>query len=214
MKQKFNLTQEQFEAKHTKMLIKGMKANKVFSYPKELFDRLRPFCIGGFPASIMLFINEMCNGKCYDRAMLMQLAFKDATVVHADINSLRCQKDCISPEHAFVETKAFGGNRTWVIDTSIGLIYEKNFYYKIENPKINKVFTKEQCMQNPDIVDILASNFENDKYALPLYLSTIESAKAPSPRRDKASNASFAVSCIYAGNMLKSKFAAASTNKL
>ena len=37
MKQKFNLTQEQFEAKHTKMLIKGMKANKVFSYPKELF---------------------------------------------------------------------------------------------------------------------------------------------------------------------------------
>ena len=34
----------------------GMKHGKVFPYPDQLFDRLRPFNVGGFPASILFYI--------------------------------------------------------------------------------------------------------------------------------------------------------------
>jgi len=163
--------------KHTKQLVWGFKHKLVFPYPDSLFDHLRPFCVGGFPASIMLFVNEMCNGHCYDRARLMQLAFEDAKIVHADIESLRVISTRPGDaEHAFVETTDFGGGRTWVVDTSVGLIFDKDFYYKIERPKINHTFSKDFCMKDPEIVSILASDFEKDKYALALYMEFVENA--------------------------------------
>ncbi len=170
---------KKFQKKHTKYLVHGFKNKLVFPYPDVLFNALRPFQLGGLPASIVLFDNELCNGKCYDRARLMSLAFDDATVVHADINSLRVQ-DCGSPEHAFLETKAFGGGRTWVIDTSIGLIFDKDYYYKFEQPKINHVFPKEVLKKDPMLHEIVASNFANDKYMLPIYLPNVEASIAHS----------------------------------
>jgi len=158
-----------------RMFYYGMKHGKVFPYPDQLFDRLRPYNVGGFPASILLFENELCNGHCYDRAMLMQLPFEDARVVHADIETLRITCGEEHAEHAFVETEEFGGNKTWVIDTSMGLIYDKDFYYKLEKiKKVNRVFSKEECMSHPDIIDNLAIDFERDKYALTLTLPLIE----------------------------------------
>jgi len=156
------------------MIYYGFRHNKIFPYPDELFDRLRPYNFGGFPASIALFNNEMCNGHCYDRAMLMQLPFEDAVVVHADIESLRITYGKEEAGHAFVETKDFGGGKTWVIDTSIGLIFDKDYYYKMEKPTIKCVRTKEQCMQNPEIVEGLAINFDNDKFTLPITMPLIE----------------------------------------
>lgn len=167
---------KKFEKRHTKMLVYGFKHNLVFPYPDKLFNALRPYCLGGLPASIVLFENELCNGKCYDRARLMSLAFDDATVVHANINSLRVQNYGGSPEHAFVETKALGGGKTWVIDTSIGLIFDKDYYYKFEEPEINFVFTKNDLMKDPMLLDIIASDFEKDKYILPLTLPFVENA--------------------------------------
>lgn len=167
---------EKFEKKHTKMLVYGFKHKLVFPYPNELFDALRPYALGGLPASIVLFDNELCNGKCYDRARLMSLAFADAKVVHADINSLRVQAGVENPEHAFVETKEFGGGRTWVVDTSIGLVFDKDYYYKFEEPKINHEFPKDFLMKDPMIHGIIASNFENDKYTLPIYLPNVENS--------------------------------------
>ena len=158
------------------LIFNGLENKKVFPYPSALFDALRPYDVGGFPASIMLFVNEMCNGKCYDRAMLMQLAFDNCQVVHADIESLRITAGEELAEHAFVETTDFGGGKTWVVDTSIGLIYEKEYFYEIEKPKVNRVFTKKQCMANPEVKDIIVSNFEEDKYALPMWLPSVEAA--------------------------------------
>jgi len=158
------------------MLYYGLTHKQAFMYPDELFERLRPFNVGGFPASILLFENELCNGHCYDRAMLMQLPFKDARVVHADIEHLRITCGEKYAEHAFVETEEFGGGKTWVIDTSMGLIYDKDLYYRIEKPKVNRVFTKEECMKHPEIVENLAGDFEKDKWALTLTLPLIENA--------------------------------------
>ncbi len=169
-----------FQEKRNRDIAKGLKSGKVFPYPMNLIDRLRPFHYGGFPLSIMMMINELCNGKCYDRAKLMSLAFSDAKVVYADIESLRLSGNKKSgeryAEHAFVETEEFGGGKTWVIDTSAGLIFEKKFFYDLENVSINYVFSKEELMKTEIINSVLTSNFENDKYALVLTLPLIEQA--------------------------------------
>ena len=165
---------KKFEKKHTKMLSYGIKHKLIFTYPDILFDRLRPYHVGGLPASIMLFITELCNGKCYDRSLLMQLALKDCEIVHADIETLRVTAGESSAEHSFVVTRDFGGGKEWVVDTSMCLIYDKNYYYKFEKPKINRVISKEECMDFIGTKEIIAGNFENDKYMLPLYLPFIE----------------------------------------
>ena len=106
----------------------------------------------------------------------MQLAFDNCQVVHADIESLRQIDDGRDAEHSFVETDAFGGRRRWVVDTSIGLIFDKNFYYRLEKPKVNRVISKEDCMEDARIKEILASDFEQDKYILPITLPFIQQA--------------------------------------
>ena len=163
-------------AKQNKMLIHGLKNGLIFPYPDALFDKLRPYHLAGLPISIMLLINELCNGYCYDRSMLMQLAFENCEVVHADIECLRITAGKEFAEHSFVETTDFGGEKTWVVDTSTGLVYDKDYYYKIEKPKINHRISKEQCMQSHYIQEIIASDFEKEKYTLPLCLPFIEKA--------------------------------------
>ena len=167
---------EELEQKHREWLIKGLKENKVFAFPDVLFDYLRPYSFGGLPVSILLLITEMNNGHCYDRAMLMQLAFDKCRMVYANTESLRIRYGEEGAEHAYIETDEFGGGKTWVVDTSTGLIYEKEYFNEFEKPKVNRVFTKEECMQSKYIQDILASDFEKDKWSLVLTLPMIESA--------------------------------------
>ena len=60
----------------------------------------------------------------------MTLALNNCRVVHANIDSLCAIGPENMAEHAFVETNEFGGGKEWVIDTSIGLIFDKSYYYK------------------------------------------------------------------------------------
>ncbi len=175
--QKLIKEQEKKLKKIQDKLVWGMKHKKVFTYPTALIDTLRPYHVGGLPVSILVLVNEMCNGFCYDRATLMSLAFDDAKIIHGNIDSLRITSGGEEyAEHAVVETKAFGGNKSWIVDTSIGLIYDKDFYFKLENVSINREFTKEQIMNSYDVKSILAGDFEKDKWALALYLPMVESA--------------------------------------
>lgn len=187
---------QNFLKNRDRLLVKGMKKGLVHRYPDILFDYLRPYSLGGMPASIVLFINELCNGKCYDRAELMSLAFDDAIVVHGDIESLRFIADGVSPEHAFVITKQFGGDKEWVVDTSAGLIFDKNFYYKLEKVKENNRYTKEEVMNFSEIKSIIASvnTFNDDKYMLTLTLPNIEKA---------VKNSNHIGTCLYRDKILK-----------
>ncbi len=177
-----NLSKEQLKKLNSihKKLIKGAKHRKVFTYIPALIDRLRPYQIGGLPVSILLLITELCNGFCYDRSLLMSFAFNDAKIVHGNIESLRITGGEEFAEHSFVETKEFGGNKTWVVDTSIGLIYDKDFYYDLEKVTVNTEISKEEIMDSYAAKSIIAGDFEQDKYALPLYLPFIEAAVANS----------------------------------
>lgn len=165
----------------------GIKNGLILPYDNRLIENLRNTYYGGLPASILLLHSNLSNGHCYDRGTLITLGFEedDFKVVNANINNLRLNPKYIDQyrngklsedysNHCFAERTKNDGT-IWVYDTSIGLVFEKNLYYKIEKPKITKINDKEATL------DFLYHDFqkdsdiERDKYTLPLILPNIES---------------------------------------
>lgn len=162
---------KKYQEEQLALLKEGFEKGYISLYPDSVFDRLRPFSIGGIPLSLFLFLPELCNGYCYDRSMLMQLAFAKCHVVHADIEGLRVQD--VEAEHSYVVTNQIEDG-PWVLDTSTGLMYKKFWYDKMEKPKVNCIIPKRTCMKNPDILGILTTDYNQDKYALLLTMPIIE----------------------------------------
>lgn len=181
MKRSDNLTDEEFEAlriKHVNQVINGLKKGKVMPFSQELFEALRPYSYGGYPASLLIFTPELCNGFCYDRAELVSLAFDDCRIVISEIESLRAQKvDCA--DHCYVETEDNEGT-TWIVDTSVGYFIRKDYFEKIEKPVVKKVVPKAEIMERLEIQILLAENFEDTKWNLvhlmPIYELVIKNS--------------------------------------
>lgn len=176
--------------RHARLMKFGFKFGLICGYGEKIIENLRNVYYGGIPASIILLNRRMCVGKCYDRAVLACLGLEeyDYRVVHANIDSIRYNKKCLSeikywmeqgekisdkyPNHCFVEVDFDG--RMWVIDTTDGLIYDKKLYYLINNPEVNCIRTKEETLEFPDYVDIKEADFERDKWIVPELLPIIE----------------------------------------
>ena len=170
--------------KSEKLLLWGLKHGYIALYNDELIEKLRAIYYGGIPASIILLSKGMCNGHCYDRALLMSRAFLDekgdVQLLYASIDSLRLNPkfiddtDPLYADHCIVEVTSEDGNH-FIIDTSAGLVYDKKLYWLMEHPKIRKINKKDSIIKfvesegyyNPE-------NIERDKYALPLILPMIE----------------------------------------
>ena len=125
----------------------------------------------------------MTNGHCYDRALLLSRAFlddeEDVKLLYASIDSLKLNQkficdDPLYADHCIVERTTKDG-RKLIYDTSSGFIYDKDFYWKMENPVVRnengKQFIK-QFMKKED--ELYPEDIERDKYIAPLILSTIE----------------------------------------
>lgn len=134
---------------------------------------------------------KLSNGHCYDRGTLVTLGFEDDDfqVVDADIDSLRLNPQYIDKyrngngskhfaNHCFAERTLKNGT-TWVYDTSVGLVFEKSLYYKLENPQITKVNDKETTLKFLYHDFQQDSDIERDKYALPLILPNLENCLMP-----------------------------------
>lgn len=182
----------EFIFKEEKMLfLYGIKNGLIHFFEKNLIENLRHVYYGGVPASIILLSRVLCGGYCYDRSLLITLGFDeddDFKLVNGTIDGIKLSPYYIDNNsrnfdgtpnihygnHSFAERKTKDG-RVFVYDTTIGLVIEKNLYYKIENPKINKINDKKAIFDFFEYQDIKHSNLENDKYILPLILPKIES---------------------------------------
>lgn len=169
--------------KKQKLLIWGLKNRLITPYDEQLIKKLRNVYYGGIPASIILLSNKISNGHCYDRALLMSKAFLDEedniNLIYADIDSLKLNPKYISDsptyaDHCFVERITKEG-RSFIYDTSSGLIYDKKIYWLMEHPKVRKINNKESIIKfiNED-KEIHSEYLENDKYIAPLILPIIE----------------------------------------
>lgn len=180
-----------FNKKYNILFLYGVKHGLIQPYSDELLDTLRHFYYGGIPASILLLYEKICNGYCLDRGPLVTLGFEDDSfkVIDANINSLRLNPQYIGEFrkglldenyaiHCFAERTTKDG-LTWVYDTSAGLVFEKNLYYKMEQPQLVKVNDEKATMEflRADFLDDM--DIERDKYALHIILPMIESNLVP-----------------------------------
>lgn len=184
MKEKlYQLRWNLFYKKYIQYVKYGFKKGLVNTYEDELIENLRHVYYGGIPASIIILSHKMCNQKCYDRAFLLTLGFNnndDFRLICADINRIKFNllnfdsNDEHYGNHCFVERTKSDGTK-WIYDTTSGLVWQKELYWKIEQPKITEIYNKNQIVQSQDYIDIKNANIDNDKYIFTTLLPIIKS---------------------------------------
>lgn len=160
-------------------LIKGL----ITPYDDELIEKLRKVYYGGIPASIVLLSKGLIDGYCYDRALLMSKAFleddDDIQLLCATIDRLKLNPECISDnplyaDHCIVERTTKEGKHL-IYDTSVGLIYDKNIYWMMQNPKIRHINSKEAIKKFiEEDEDYPPDDINKNKYAAAIILPMIE----------------------------------------
>ena len=137
---------EEFNNEYYRLLEEGAENGLVFPYSEEFFNKIRNYYYGGISIPILLLHKNMVNGYCYDRAPLVTLAFQDNdySLLYGDVNSIRLNPKYLgeSADHCIARIK--DADIEWIIDTSIGLIFERELYEKLEEPKIRLERTKEE----------------------------------------------------------------------
>jgi len=173
-----------YKRKRDTLIDYGFKNGLVKEYDEETLKRLRNVSIGGVPGDIYIMSYTMTSGNCRKCARLATFAFPedDFEIVDAVVDGVNlCPynieefrgQDIEYGLHTFALRKNKNG-LSWVYDTTHGLIIEKNLYFKIENPDIKRVITKEEFQSSDEYREIKDADFEAEKYLLPLSLPAIE----------------------------------------
>ena len=194
---------EEFDTRYNELLLEGAQNRLVFPYNEEFFSKVRDYYYGGLSIPVLLLHKNMVNGFCYDRAPLVTLGFKDNdyNVLYGDINSLKLNPKYIGgipgyADHCIVEVEDDG--MKWIFDTSVGLVFEKELYEKMENPIIRLVRTKEETIKFLE-TQVSSNLNEDEAYFGSLTLDLLENNLDP-------------IQCIYEEalkrevNLLKKKF--------
>lgn len=170
----------------------GRKHNLIFLYGKEYIDKLRDIYHGPIPLSLLLLLDYTSNGFCYYRGPLVAYGFldDDFECIDASIDSIRFNPELIYQvregildenlygDHCFVVRKLEDGSE-WVYDASLGLIFEKKFYFALEHPKIRVRHNKDETLEFLEYECPRTNNLENDKYTLSFILPAFESNIVP-----------------------------------
>lgn len=167
---------EKYAEKYQALVDYGIQTGRVRAYDDSLLQKMRKVSYNGFPVSAVLLCPELCQGYCYQSVLLLAKALKDSKfrVVTADVDMLalnpvyldkyRGMDDVPWANHCFLEETTPEGI-VWVYDTSMGLIFEKNLYYEIQNPQIFTINEQEDFTEEYDFKE----------YAMPISLEILES---------------------------------------
>lgn len=181
---------ELFKIKREAMYQYGLKHNKVFVYDEEIISKLRNYYFGSFPVSLLLLLEKGVAGFCYDRSPFIVYGFldDDFEYVSGDADSMKLNPEFIDQhnkgvlgdlygEHAIVVRKV-DENLELVYDVTLGLIFEKDFYYKLENFKPRVVRGKKETIERANLECHDGSDFDREKSSLLTLLPMFEGASA------------------------------------
>lgn len=180
---------ELFKIKREIMFHYGIKHNKIFAYDEEMLSKLRDYYFGALPLSVLFLFQTTVDGFCYYRAPFVVYAFldNDFYYVSGDADSIKLNPEYIDQhkqgilgelygEHAVIVRK-IDEDLELVYDVSLGLIFEKEFYYKMDNFKPRFTRNKEETIERANLECSDGSNFDQNKYDLPLILPLFENAQ-------------------------------------
>ena len=140
-----------------KLLNDGIKNGLVSQFDDSLIIKLRNLYLGVFPGSVFIYMKKSLSYSDYDKIRLLTVALEDEDfkLVHGKIDSIRNTEE-VKYAEKFIKNTIFDdasfnynywfevskGGRTWIYDLFSLLKFDKELYYKIENPAIDKVYTK------------------------------------------------------------------------
>lgn len=181
---------ELFKIKREAMYQYGLNHNKIFAYNEEIISRLRKYYFGPFPLSLLLLLEKGVEGFCYDRTPFIVYGFldDDFEYVSGDADNIKLNPEVIDQhnkgdlgdlygEHAIIVRKV-DENLELVYDVTLGLIFEKEFYYKLENFKPRVVRDKKETIERANFECHDGSNFDQEKSSLLTLLPMFEGASA------------------------------------
>lgn len=129
-------------------LIEEYKSGKVTGYEDELIEKLRDIDYKGIPLSIILLCHPLCDRQCYAMSMNITRGMEHFLLVRGDINELDLNEDGY-PNHGWVEKDGF------VYDTTFGIKWEKDLYYKIFEPNVKEIIDEKSINDYPDYQELL-----------------------------------------------------------
>lgn len=151
-------------------LIYGFKNNLVKSFDQEIISELRKCYYGIFSVLIYIFSTDTTFSNIDNKAELLIWIFKDKNIklVKGSTNSTR---NILFYEYGqghldynlWIEVQE--GNKTWVYDLFSLLKIEKDFYYKLEEPMIEKIYLKDVLDLNKDF-SIFSNQYDNLLYEM------------------------------------------------
>lgn len=151
-------------------LMYGFKNNLVKSFDQEIISELRKCYYGVFSELIYIFSTDTTFSNIDNKAELLTWIFKDKNIklVKGSTSSTR---NILFYEYGqghldynlWIEVEE--GNKTWVYDLFSLLKMEKDFYYELEEPKIEKIYLKDVFDLNKDFSSF-SNQYDNILYEM------------------------------------------------
>lgn len=133
---------------------KAISEGKISDFDQTTLTRLRKLYYGFYSGLIYMYYEQTNTNNIANKAELLThvLEDKDYELVHGDTDSTRSipfstyGKEPLN-FNSWFEVKE--GQKVWVYDLFSMLRIEKSVYYKLENPNVEKIFSKDSIMSHP-----------------------------------------------------------------
>ena len=128
----------------------GLRDGKIVPIEEEIYEEMNKTIIACLPVGLRIKYRDQmfAEGTCYERSLYMFLALDDAILVRGDNKDLEYNYGPGHEGHGWVEL----GN--YVYDPSLGLRFDKEYYYKLYQCTNVKKYDKATYMAvNKDFVD-------------------------------------------------------------
>lgn len=176
------------DANKLEILKKGLKQGTIQSFDVETLTKLRRIYYSFFSGIIYLYGEPTDFSTIGNKLEILSHIFKneDYQIVHGDTNSTR---EIIFFEYgsqhldynSWMEVKR--GNKIYVYDVFSMLRFEKEIYYQLENPQVNRIVPKKVIESHPSRIGDDYSK-PRDCWMLVGYIPKLETKLKNHPYKD------------------------------
>lgn len=148
---------KKWRKKEYKIMVEGLKNGTIRTYNEDEIIKGRDIFYKGLPASVTLLSYHLCNGRCIEMSVLASRLFindentKDLKIIISDVDSLRLNPALMSrgkdyAKHYVLYRETNDGEKL-IYDTTEGLAFKPDIWYKLESPTDMYMVSKEDLIK-------------------------------------------------------------------